>query len=142
MLTPKKVKHRKQQKGRLRGVATSGTGVAFGNFGLQALEAGFLTTRQIESAEHDTQVATWEAVGHPVWIDSPMTDVLRRCDMGGRVQRTHHWSPLLYDVDFVTTARDKALRIYEFPKDRHVFPWIEVNARFGLIERKTPRRVR
>jgi hypothetical protein len=92
-------------------------------------------TRQIESTEHDTQVAIWEAVGHPVWIHSPMGEVLRRCDMGGVVQRTHHWSPLIYDVDFVTTARDKAQRIYELPKDRHVLPWIEVNARFGIIER-------
>ncbi len=50
MLAPKKVKHRKQQKGRLRGKATRGTTVAFGNYGLQALEAGFLTTRQIEAA--------------------------------------------------------------------------------------------
>jgi hypothetical protein len=49
-------------------------------------------------------------------------------------QRTHHWSPLRKDTEFVTTERDRALAIYEAPKDRHVFPWLEVNARFGRIQ--------
>jgi hypothetical protein len=62
-----------------------------------------------------------------------MAAVLERCDMGCCVQRTHHWSPLKYATDFVTTPRDRELMIYDFPKDRHVFPWVEVNARFGVI---------
>ena len=51
-------------------------------------------------------------------------------------QIANHWSPLLYATDFVTTRRDQERAIYDFPKDRHVFPWVEVNARFGVIGTK------
>ena len=91
-------------------------------------------TRQIESSEHDTQVKVDEAVGHFVWVKNPQSGVLEQCDMGSMPQRTHHWSPLLYAVEFVTTDRDIELAIYDFPKDRHIFPWIDVNARFGVIK--------
>ena len=50
MLAPRKIKYRKTQKGRRRGMATSGDYVAFGSFGLKAMEAGWITSRQIESA--------------------------------------------------------------------------------------------
>ena len=50
MMMPKKVKFRKQQRGRRRGVATRGAKVSFGDFGLQAMEAGWVTARQIEAA--------------------------------------------------------------------------------------------
>lgn len=50
MLSPKKVKHRKQQKGNLKGIANSGSDVSFGDFGLQVTEAGRITARQIEAA--------------------------------------------------------------------------------------------
>jgi large subunit ribosomal protein L16 len=50
MLAPKKVKWRKQQKGKMRGVAKRGTEVSFGEFGLQATTCGFVTARQIEAA--------------------------------------------------------------------------------------------
>jgi large subunit ribosomal protein L16 len=50
MLQPSRTKYRKQQKGRLRGKATKGASLAFGDYGLQALECGKITSRQIESA--------------------------------------------------------------------------------------------
>ncbi|MAV64136.1 MAG: 50S ribosomal protein L16 [Candidatus Marinimicrobia bacterium] len=50
MLSPKKVKFRKPQKGKMRGLAHSGNYVAFGSFGLKALEPGWITSRQIESS--------------------------------------------------------------------------------------------
>ena len=50
MLSPKKVKFRKPQKGNMKGLATSGNYVAFGSFGLKALEPGWITGRQIESS--------------------------------------------------------------------------------------------
>ena len=50
MLSPKKVKHRKQQKGNHKGIANSGADVSFGDFGLQVTEAGRITARQIEAA--------------------------------------------------------------------------------------------
>jgi len=48
-LMPKRVKHRKQQRGRIRGNATRGNTVAFGEFGLQSLQPGWITARQIEA---------------------------------------------------------------------------------------------
>ncbi len=50
MLAPKRTKHRKQQKGRMRGRAKGGDTVSFGDFGLQTLECGRITARQIEAA--------------------------------------------------------------------------------------------
>ena len=50
MLAPKKVKFRKSQKGKMRGVSKGATRVEFGDFGLQALTCGFITSRQIEAA--------------------------------------------------------------------------------------------
>jgi large subunit ribosomal protein L16 len=75
MLTPKKTKFRKRQKGRLKGVATKGNTVAFGEIGLKALEHGKLTQQQIESA----RVAMMRHIkrGGKVWIrmfpDQPYT---------------------------------------------------------------------
>ena len=66
MLQPKKVKYRKMQKGRMRGKAQRGSTVAFGDFGLQALEPGTLTARQIEAA----RIAMTRHVkrGGKIWI--------------------------------------------------------------------------
>ena len=50
MLAPKKVKYRKPQKGRMKGMSVRGSHVAFGTFGLKALEPGWITSRQIEAA--------------------------------------------------------------------------------------------
>ena len=50
MLLPKRVKHRKQQRGRMGGAAKGGTSVEFGQYGLKALEPGWITNRQIEAA--------------------------------------------------------------------------------------------
>ena len=51
MLSPKKVKYRKQQKGKMRGIARRGCTLNFGEFGLQAVECGKLSARQIEAAD-------------------------------------------------------------------------------------------
>jgi large subunit ribosomal protein L16 len=75
MLQPKKVKHRKQQRGRMRGKAKGGTDVSFGDFGLVALEPGWVSDRQIEAA----RVAMTRHIrrGGKVWInifpDKPVT---------------------------------------------------------------------
>jgi large subunit ribosomal protein L16 len=50
MLAPKKIKHRKQQRGRMKGVASKGCYLSFGDYGLQAQECGWLTSKQIEAA--------------------------------------------------------------------------------------------
>ena len=53
---------------------------------------------------------------------------------GGAIQRTHHWSPLSEEVKFVETQRDIEHGTFLCAKDRHVFPWCDVNARFGFIK--------
>ena len=66
MLSPKRVKHRKQFRGRMRGFAKGGTQVAFGEYGLKALDRGWVTNRQIEAA----RVAMTRKIkrGGKVWI--------------------------------------------------------------------------
>jgi large subunit ribosomal protein L16 len=84
MLQPKKVKHRKIQKGRLRGKAHRGSKLSFGEFGLQALASGFITARQIEAA----RVAMTRHVkrGGKIWIrlfpDKPMSKKPAETRMG------------------------------------------------------------
>lgn len=84
MLAPKRVKHRKQQKGRMRGTAFRGSSVSFGDFGLKAVECGRITSRQIEAA----RIAITRHVkrGGKVWIrifpDKPITKKPAETRMG------------------------------------------------------------
>jgi hypothetical protein len=89
--------------------------------------------KQLESTEHDSQVVPEEAVGHPVHVQNTNSAMLARCDLGGFIQRMNHWGPLKEETSFITTASDEKRRIFDFPKDRFVFPWLELNARFGFI---------
>jgi large subunit ribosomal protein L16 len=67
MLSPRRIKHRKQHRGRMRGLAKGGTEVSFGEFGLQAITHGWITNRQIEAA----RVAMTRHIkrGGKVWIN-------------------------------------------------------------------------
>jgi hypothetical protein len=77
----------------------------------------------------------FDAVGYPVYSINRNGKVLKLCAVGdGSVQRTHHWSPLDYEVEFVRTPKDVEMASFDCAKDRHVFPWIEVNKRFGFIK--------
>src|SRR5437764_11854759 len=84
MLMPRKVRHRKVQRGRLTGMAKGGTRLAFGEFGIQALEPGWLTNRQIEAA----RIAMTRHIkrGGKVWInvfpDKPVTQKPAETRMG------------------------------------------------------------
>jgi large subunit ribosomal protein L16 len=84
MLAPKRVKFRKQQKGRTRGKATRGNTVAFGDYGLQSMDPGWVTNRQIEAA----RVALTRHIkrGGKVWIrifpDKPVTKKPAETRMG------------------------------------------------------------
>lgn len=75
MLSPKRIKYRKQQKGRMRGKALRGNFVAFGTYGLQALECGYLTSQQIEAAR--IAMTRYVKRGGQIWIrifpDKPFT---------------------------------------------------------------------
>jgi len=93
MLMPKKVKHRKQQRGRLKGDAKGGTEVMFGDYGIQALEPGWLTARQIEAA----RIAMTRHVrrGGKVWInvfpDKPVTAKPAETRMGSGKGSPEKW---------------------------------------------------
>ena len=66
MLMPKKVKHRKQMRGRRRGKAFRGSSVSFGDYGLKALECGWITSRQIEAAR--IAMTRFVKRGGKIWI--------------------------------------------------------------------------
>jgi large subunit ribosomal protein L16 len=93
MLTPKRVKFRKAQRGRRRGVASRGNEVQFGEFGLQALTAGWVSNRQIEAAR---VAMTREAKrGGRVWIrifpDKPITKKPAETRMGSGKGSPEGW---------------------------------------------------
>ena len=95
-----------------------------------------LLTKQSGSHLHDSQVHAYDAVGYPVYHHNRNGSILKRCAIGeGTVQRTHHWSPLSDEVEFVQTTKDIKMGSFDCAKDRHVYPWVEVNARFGFIKR-------
>ena len=93
MLIPKKVKYRKRQKGRMGGVAFRGGKVSFGDYGLQALECGFITNRQIEAA----RIAMTRHVkrGGKVWLrifpDKPLSKKPAETRMGKGKGNTEIW---------------------------------------------------
>jgi large subunit ribosomal protein L16 len=93
MLMPRKVKHRKQQRGRMRGVAKGGTELSFGDFGIQALEPGWITARQIEAA----RIAMTRHIkrGGKVWInlfpDKPVTEKPAETRMGSGKGNPERW---------------------------------------------------
>lgn len=94
-----------------------------------------LLTKQSGSHLHDSQVHAFDAVGFPVYHMNRNGKIMKKCAVGeGTIQRTHHWSPLSDEVEFVETVKDQKMGSFECAKDRHVFPWVEVNARFGFIK--------
>jgi large subunit ribosomal protein L16 len=84
MLAPKKVKYRKQQKGRRGGMAWRGSTLAFGDYGLQAVERGWLTAREIEAAR--VALTRYIKRGGRVWVrifpDKPLTKKPAETRMG------------------------------------------------------------
>ncbi len=93
MLMPKKIRHRKQQRGRMGGVAKGGTRVAFGDYGIQALEPGWITNRQIEAAR--IAMTRYMKRGGKVWInifpDKPVTEKPAETRMGSGKGSPERW---------------------------------------------------
>ncbi|HWP45939.1 MAG TPA: 50S ribosomal protein L16 [Candidatus Limnocylindrales bacterium] len=120
MLMPKKVKYRKQQRGRMKGKAYRGSTLNFGQFGLQALEPGYITDRQIEAA----RIAITRKVKRSgrMWIrifpDKPVTSKPTETRMGKGKGALDHWvavvkpGRIIYEMDGIPEelARD-ALRL-------------------------------
>jgi large subunit ribosomal protein L16 len=120
MLAPKKVKHRKMFKGRMKGTAYRGSNLDFGSFGLKAAECGKITSRQIEAA----RIALTRHVkrGGKLWIrmfpDKPITKKPAETRMGKGKGSPEYWvmvvkpGRILYEIEGVNeeTARE-ALRL-------------------------------
>ncbi len=109
MLSPKKVKYRKRQRGRMKGKAHRGSDLTFGDFGLQATECGMITSKQIEAA----RIAMTRHVkrGGKMWIrifpDKPFTKKPAEVRMGKGKGATEGWGAIikpgriLYEIDGV-----------------------------------------
>ncbi len=93
MLMPKKVKYRKMQKGRMPGKAWTGSAVAFGDYGLKALECGHLTDRQIEASR--IAITRFIKRNGRIWIrvfpDKPITKKPQETRMGKGKGALDHW---------------------------------------------------
>ena len=93
MLMPKKVKHRKQQRGRMTGKAWRGSSLSFGDFGLKALRCGWVTDRQIEAAR--VAMTRFIKRGGKVWIrmfpDQPITKKPAETRMGKGKGAPEQW---------------------------------------------------
>ncbi|MCD6451211.1 MAG: 50S ribosomal protein L16 [Acidobacteria bacterium] len=110
MLMPKKVKYRKQQRGRMKGKAIAGSTVSFGEYGLKALEPGWITARQIEAA----RIAITRCVrrGAKLWIrifpDKPITKKPAETRMGKGKGSPEAWvavvkpGRILYEIEGVS----------------------------------------
>jgi large subunit ribosomal protein L16 len=110
MLMPKKVKFRKQQRGRMRGKAWRGSDVSFGDFGLQALEPCWLTDRQIEAAR--VAMTRFIKRGGKIWVrvfpDKPITKKPQETRMGKGKGAPDQWvavvrpGRVLFEMEGVT----------------------------------------
>ncbi|OGZ44153.1 MAG: 50S ribosomal protein L16 [Candidatus Ryanbacteria bacterium RIFCSPHIGHO2_02_FULL_45_17b] len=110
MLVPKKVKHRKWQRGRSRGMETRGVTLAFGSFGLKALEARWINSRQIEAARR--AMTRYVQRGGKIWIrifpDKPITKRPPETTLGGGKGAPDHYvfpvrpGRILFEMDGVT----------------------------------------
>ncbi|MEO0184685.1 MAG: 50S ribosomal protein L16 [candidate division WOR-3 bacterium] len=117
MLEPKKVKYRKQQRGRRKGKATSGSTIAFGEYGLMALEPAWITARQIEAA----RVAITHSMkkGAKMWVrifpDKPVTKKPAETRMGKGKGLPEFWvsvvkpGRVLFEIEGVSFDEAKEL---------------------------------
>lgn len=120
MLQPKRVKYRKQQRGKRRGLAFRGSTLSFGDFGLQALECAWITDRQIEAARR--AITHYVKRGGKVWIrifpDKPITAKPAETRMGKGKGSPEGWvavvkpGRILYEMEGVSEADAKeAMRL-------------------------------
>ncbi len=120
MLMPKKVKYRKQQKGRRRGKAWRGSEVTFGEYGLKAMEVGWVTDRQIEAGR--VAITRFVKRGGKIWIrvfpDKPITKKPAETRMGKGKGAPEGWvavvrpGKILYEMEGIPEAQaQEAMRL-------------------------------
>ena len=110
MLMPKKVKYRKQQRGRMTGKAWRGSSISFGEYGLKAMECGWITSRQIEAAR--IAMTRFIKRGGKIWLrlfpDKPITKKPAEVRMGSGKGALDHWvavvrpGKILFEMEGVT----------------------------------------
>lgn len=126
MLSPKRIKYRKQQRGRMKGAAWRGSRVSFGEFGLQAQEPGWITNRQIEAA----RVAVTRHIrrGGKVWIrifpDKPLTKKPAETRMGKGKGNPEGWVAVVKSgrVMFEVAGVDEELAVHALTRAAHKLP--------------------
>jgi len=120
MLMPKKVKFRKQQRGRMRGKAWRGSSLSFGDYGLKVMEPGWITDRQIEAAR--VAMTRFVKRGGKIWVrlfpDKPVTKKSAETRMGKGKSAPDHWMAVvrpgrvLFEMEGVTpTEAKEAMRL-------------------------------
>ena len=120
MLMPKKVKYRKQQRGRMAGKAWRGSELSFGNYGLKVMECGHITDRQIEASR--IAMTRFVKRGGKIWLrlfpDKPVTKKPAETRMGKGKGAPDHWvavvrpGKILFEMEGVTpTEAREAMRL-------------------------------
>ncbi len=126
MLMPKKVKYRKQQKGKRRGKAWRGSSLAFGEYGLKVMECGYITDRQIEASR--IAMTRFIKRGGKIWLrlfpDKPITKKPAEVRMGSGKGAPDHWvavvrpGKILFEMEGVapeTAAEAMRLASHKLP---------------------------
>lgn len=147
MLSPKRVKHRKMQKGRMTGAAHTGNTLTFGEFGLQALTCGFITNRQIEAAR--IAISRETKRGGQMWIkifpDKSLSKKPAEVRMGKGKGSPEEWvavikpGRILFEIGGVDKATaDAALRLakYKLPVRTKIVSKAELDAASGVVSKQ------
>jgi large subunit ribosomal protein L16 len=126
MLSPKKTKFRKQQRGRLKGKATRGNMITFGDYAIQATESGWLTSRQIEATRR--VITRYTKRGGKLWIkifpDKPITARAAESRMGSGKGALDYWvapikpNTIIFELkhsDFNIAQKAMNLACYKIP---------------------------
>ena len=126
MLSPKRTKFRKQQRGRLKGKATRGNTIAFGDYAIKAVGSGWLTSKQIEATRR--VITRYTKRGGKLWIkifpDKPITARAAESRMGSGKGALDYWvakikpETVLFElqgVEFATARRAMQLAMYKLP---------------------------
>lgn len=157
MLSPKRVKHRKMQKGRMTGSAHTGNTLTFGEFGLVALSCGFVTNRQIEACRMTMSRETKR--GGQIWIkifpDKSLSKKPAEVRMGKGKGSPEEWvavvkpGRVLFEIGGVEKAvAEAALRLakYKLPVRVKIVSKAELDASLGVVSKtahtKTPKLVK
>jgi large subunit ribosomal protein L16 len=155
MLSPKRVKHRKMQKGRMTGAANTGNTLTFGDYGLQAQSCGFITNRQIEAAR--IAISRETKRGGNMWIkifpDKSLTKKPAEVRMGKGKGSPEEWvavvkpGRILFEIGGVDKATaDAALRLakYKLPVRTKIVSREELDAAQGIkttaVHTKAPKK--